>query len=135
LWVSIDGGKQWAQYKGRRDFLLSQYGISLSAARDDLVLATMDAASGLLTTSIAAIATPDLMSKDAVLLDSTSIQYLNSQRRMGGRRCHVLRPQSHTRRFHHVLQKGRHIFGDMKIEIIDPEAKWWIRSRAANTAA
>jgi hypothetical protein len=124
LWISIDGGKQWAQYKGSGFPAAAVRDIVIQPRESDLVLATHGRGIWIIDdiSSLRAL-TPDLMSKDAVLLDSTSIQYLNSN---GGwpEGDATFSGASRTQdAFITYYQKGRHIFGDMKIEILDPDGK------------
>jgi len=67
--------------------------------------------------------TPDLMAKDAVLMDSTSTQYLNANGGWPEGDATFSGPNRTTDAFITYYQKSRHIFGDMKIEIIDPAGK------------
>jgi hypothetical protein len=63
------------------------------------------------------------MAKDAVLLDSTSIQYLNANGGWPEGDATFFGSSRTNDAFITYYQKGRHIFGDMKIEIIDPNGK------------
>jgi photosystem II stability/assembly factor-like uncharacterized protein len=124
LWISIDSGKQWAQYKGSGFPAVAVRDIVVHPRESDLVLAThgrgiwiIDDISSLRTL------TPDLMAKDAVLLDSSSIQYLNSNGGWPEGDATFSGPSRTQDAFITYYQKGRHIFGDMKIEIIDPDGK------------
>ncbi len=124
LWISIDGGKQWAQYRGSGFPAVAVRDIVVHPRESDLVLAThgrgiwiIDDISSLRTL------TPDLMAKDAVLLDSSSIQYLNSNGGWPEGDATFSGPSRTQDAFITYYQKGRHIFGDMKIEIIDPDGK------------
>jgi photosystem II stability/assembly factor-like uncharacterized protein len=124
LWVSIDGGKQWAQYKGSGFPSVAVRDIVIQPRENDLVLATHGRGIWIIDdiSSLRSL-TPDLMSKDAVLLDSTSIQYLNSNGGWAEGDATFSGPSRTQDAFITYYQKGRHIFGDMKIEIIDPEGK------------
>jgi photosystem II stability/assembly factor-like uncharacterized protein len=124
LWVSIDGGKQWAQYKGSGFPSVAVRDIVIQPRENDLVLATHGRGIWIIDdiSSLRSL-TPDLMSKDAVLLDSTSIQYLNSNGGWAEGDSTFSGPSRTQDAFITYYQKGRHIFGDMKIEIIDPEGK------------
>ncbi len=124
LWISIDGGKQWAQYKGSGFPSVAVRDIVVHPRESDLVLATHGRGIWIIDdiSSLRSL-TPDLMSKDAVLLDSTSIQYLNSGGGWAEGDATFSGPSRTQDAFITYYQKGRHIFGDMKIEIIDPEGK------------
>jgi len=124
LWISIDGGRQWAQYKGSGFPSVAVRDIVVHPRESDLVLATHGRGIWIIDdiSSLRSL-TPDLMAKDAVLLDSTSIQYLNSNGGWAEGDATFSGPSRTQDAFITYYQKGRHIFGDMKIEIIDPEGK------------
>src|SRR5258708_3269473 len=124
LWISIDGGKQWAQYKGSGFPAVAVRDIVVQARESDLVLATHGRGIWIIDdiSSLRAL-TPDLMTKDAVLLDSTGVQYLNSNGGWAEGDATFYGPSRTSDAFITYYQKGRHIFGDMKIEIIDPDGK------------
>src|SRR6202041_654604 len=80
LWISVDGGQRWAQYKGSDFPAVAVDDIAVHARESDLVLAThgrgiwiMDDISPLRAL------TPDLMTKDATLIEGPpAIQYFNA---------------------------------------------------------
>ena len=74
LWISIDGGQRWAQYKGSGFPAVAVRDIVVHPRESDLVLATHGRGIWIIDdiSSLRAL-TPDLMAKDAVLLDSTSV--------------------------------------------------------------
>jgi photosystem II stability/assembly factor-like uncharacterized protein len=124
LWVSIDGGQQWAQYKGSGFPAVAVRDIVIQQRENDLVLATHGRGIWIIDdiSSLRSL-TPDLMTKDAVLLDSTSIQYLNSNGGWAEGDATFSGASRTQDAFITYYQKGRHIFGDMKIEVIDPDGK------------
>ncbi len=124
LWISIDGGKQWAQYKGSGFPAVAVRDIVVQPRESDLVLATHGRGIWIIDdiSSLRAL-TPDLMAQEAVLLDSTGLQYLNSNGGWAEGDATFHGPSRTTDAFITYYQKRRHIFGDMKIEIIDPEGK------------
>lgn len=124
LWISIDGGQQWAQYKGSGFPAVAVRDIVIQQRENDLVLATHGRGIWIIDdiSSLRSL-TPDLMAKDAVLLDSTSIQYLNANGGWAEGDATFSGPSRTTDAFITYYQKSRHIFGDMKIDIIDPDGK------------
>ncbi len=125
LWISVDGGQHWAQYKGSNFPAAAVRDIAVHAREGDLVLAThgrgiwiIDDISPLRSLS------PDLMSKEAVLIPGRpAMQYFETSggwpegdEAFSGRS----RPTEAQITYY---QKGRHIFGDLKIEIFDPSGK------------
>lgn len=124
LWVSIDGGKQWAQYKGSGFPAVAVRDIVVHPRESDLVLATHGRGIWIIDdiSSLRAL-TPELMSQDALLMDTTGIQYLNSNGGWAEGDATFSGASRPTGAFITYYQKGRHIFGDMKIEVLDPEGK------------
>ena len=123
LWISVDGGQRWAQYKGTDFPAVPVDDIAVQARESDLVLAThgrgiwiVDDISPLHTL------TPEVMAKEAMLLPGRpSIQYFDTyggwpegDETFKGRN----RPADAQITYY---QKGRHIFGDLKIEIFDQD--------------
>jgi photosystem II stability/assembly factor-like uncharacterized protein len=125
LWISVDGGQRWAQYKGSNFPAAAVRDIVVHAREGDLVLAThgrgiwiIDDISPLRSLS------PDLMSREAVLIPGRpAMQYFEvsggwpeGDESFSGRS----RPTEAQITYY---QKGRHIFGDLKVEIFDPSGK------------
>jgi photosystem II stability/assembly factor-like uncharacterized protein len=125
LWVSVDGGQRWAQYKGS-DFPAAPVDdIAVQGRESDLVLATHGRGIWIIDDiSPWRALTPDVMSKDAALISGRpSIQYFEAgggwaegNETFRGRG----RPSDAQITFY---QKGRHIFGDLKIEIFDQDGQ------------
>ena len=124
LWISIDGGKQWAQYKGSGFPAVAVRDIVVQPRQSDLVLATHGRGIWIIDdiSSLRAL-TPEVMAQDAVLFDSTGTQYLNSSGGWPEGDATFSGPGRSTDAYITYYQKSRHIFGDMKIEIIDPQGK------------
>jgi len=124
LWVSIDGGKQWAQYRGSNFPAVAVRDIVIQARESDLVLATHGRGIWIID-DIAPLRmlTPDFMSKDAVLLEGTAQQYLNSNGGWAEGDSTFYGQNRNQDAFITYYQHGRHIYGDLKIEIFDPAGK------------
>ncbi len=124
LWISVDGGQHWAQYKGSNFPAVAVRDIAVQARESDLVLAThgrgiwiIDDISGLRAL------TPDLMAKEAALIPGRSIQYLESGGGWPeGDESFTGRSRSSEAQITYY-QRSRHIFGDLKIEILDADGK------------
>jgi hypothetical protein len=125
LWISVDGGQHWAQYKGSNFPAAPVDDVVVQARESDLVLAThgrgiwiVDDISPLRTL------TPEVMTKEAMLIPGRpSFQYFDVEggwpegdESFRGRS----RPGDAQITYY---QKGRHIFGDLKIEIFDQDGK------------
>ncbi len=124
LWMSIDGGKNWAQYRGSNFPAVAVRDIVIQPRTSDLVMAThgrgiwiIDDISSLRTL------TPDLMAKEAVLLDTTAVQYLSTNGGWNEGDAAFSGPSRSNSAYITYYQRSRHIFGDMKIEIFDSAGK------------
>jgi photosystem II stability/assembly factor-like uncharacterized protein len=124
LWISVDGGKDWAQYKGSGFPAVAVRDIAIQPRESDLVLATHGRGIWIVDdiSSLRKL-TPEVMAQDAVLFDSTGTQYLNSFGGWPEGDATFNAPSRTSDAFITYYQKGRHIFGDMKIEVLDPEGK------------
>jgi photosystem II stability/assembly factor-like uncharacterized protein len=124
LWISVDGGQHWAQYKGSNFPAVAVRDIVVQAREGDLVLATHGRGIWVIDDISAWRAlTPDVMSKEATLIPGRAIQYFETSggwaegdESFTGRN----RPSEAQITYY---QKGRHIFGDLKIEILDKDGK------------
>jgi len=125
LWISVDGGQRWAQYKGTDFPDVPVDDIAVQARESDLVLATHGRGIWIVDDiSPLRLLTPEMMTKDATLLPGRpSIQYFDAwggwsegDETFKGRN----RPSDAQITYY---QKGRHIFGDLKIEIFDQDGK------------
>jgi photosystem II stability/assembly factor-like uncharacterized protein len=124
LWISADGGQRWAQYKGSNFPAVAVRDIVVQSRESDLVMATHGRGIWIID-DIAPLRllTPDFMAKDAVLLDATAQQYLNANGGWPEGDSTFFGPNRNTDAFITYYQRGRHIFGDLKIEIFDAEGK------------
>jgi len=124
LWISVDGGQHWAQYKGSNFPAVAVRDMVVHPRESDLVLATHGRGIWIIDDISAYRAlTPDLMAKEAALIPGRSIQYFETSggwsegdETFNGRN----RPSEAQITYY---QKSRHIFGDLKIEILDQSGK------------
>jgi len=125
LWVSIDGGQRWAEYKGGNFPSVAVRDISVHSRESDLILATHGRGIWIVDDiSPLRALTPELMQKDAVLLTSRpAIQYMNASGGWPEGDEAFSGPSRPTDAFITYYQKSRHIFGDLKIEIFDHDGK------------
>ena len=94
LWISVDGGQRWAQYKGSDFPAVAVRDIVVQARESDLVLATHGRGIWIIDDiSPLRALTPDLMSKEAALIPGKADSVPRSVRRLAGRRRDVQRPQ------------------------------------------
>jgi photosystem II stability/assembly factor-like uncharacterized protein len=124
LWISVDGGQHWAQYKGSNFPAVAVRDLAVQARESDLVLATHGRGIWIIDDISAWRAlTPDLMGQEAALIPGKAIQYFET---FGGwpegdESFHGRSRPSEAQITYY--QKGRHIFGDLKIEILDQDGK------------
>jgi photosystem II stability/assembly factor-like uncharacterized protein len=123
LWISTDGGQRWAQYKGSDFPAVAVRDIVVQARASDLVLATHGRGIWIIDdiTPLRALK-PQLMEKGAALVEGPpAIQYFNAPGGWPEGDETFNGPSRPTDAFITYYQKGRHIFGDLKIEIFSPE--------------
>ncbi len=125
LWISVDGGQHWAQYKGSDFPEVAVRDIVVHPRASDLVLATHGRGIWIIDDiSPLRALTPDLMAKDATLVEGPpAIQYLNANGGWPQGDASFIGPSRPTDAFIDYYQKHRHIFGDLKIEIFDQDGK------------
>ena len=137
LWISIDGGEHWAQYKGSDFPAVAVRDIVVQPRESDLVLATHGRGIWIIDDiSSLRLLTPEVMAKDAVLLDSTSTQYLNANGGWAEGDATYSRPQPHPGRLHHLLpEEPAYFWRHEDRNYRSATANWWIPSRAASIGA
>ncbi len=124
LWISVDGGQHWAQYKGSNFPAAAVRDIAVQARESDLVLATHGRGIWVIDDISAWRAlTPELMSKEAALIPGKAIQYFDAGGGwIEGDESFVGRSRPSEAQITYY-QRSRHIFGDLKIEILDESGK------------
>ncbi len=124
LWISVDGGQHWAQYKGSNFPAAAVRDIAVQARESDLVLATHGRGIWIIDDiSPLRALTPDLMAKEAALIPGKAVQYFETS---GGwpEGDEAFRGRNRpTEAQITYYQRSRHIFGDLKIEILDENGK------------
>jgi photosystem II stability/assembly factor-like uncharacterized protein len=124
LWISIDGGKRWAQYKGSDFPAVAVRDLVIHPRESDLVVATHGRGIWIID-KIAALRalTPELMAKDAALFPGTAVQYISAFGGWNEGNATFSGPGRPSDALITYYQRTRHIFGDMKIEIFDQSGK------------
>ena len=125
LWISVDGGQKWAQYKGTDFPSVPVRDIVVQARENDLVLATHGRGIWIIDDiSPWRALTPDLMSKEAALIPGKpGIQYFQANGGWAeGDESFTGRSRPNEAQITYY-QRGRHIFGDLKIEILDENGR------------
>ncbi len=125
LWISVDGGQRWAQYKGSDFPNVAVHDIVVQARESDLVLATHGRGIWIIDDiSPLRALTPDLMTQEATLIEGRpAVQYLNADASFPQGDESYVGPSRPGDAAITYYQKSRHIFGDLKIEIFDQDGK------------
>ncbi len=125
LWITIDGGQHWAQYKGSNFPAVAVRDIVVQPRTSDLVLATHGRGIWIIDNiSPLRSLTSDSMNEEAGFLPlPQAVQWMetNGGWPEGANAFHGPSQPDEAAIFYY--QRARHIFGDLKIEIFDAEGK------------
>jgi len=125
LWISLDGGKQWAQYKGHDFPDVAVRDIVVQSRESDLVLATHGRGIWIVDdiTPLRKL-TPDVLAQDAVFVPGKQVQQrLETNGGWAEGNATFFGPDPVDAALITYYQKKRHIFGKMTIEIFDDQNK------------
>jgi photosystem II stability/assembly factor-like uncharacterized protein len=125
LWISLDGGKQWAQYRGLEFPQVPVRDIVVHQRESDLVVATHGRGIWVIDDiSPLRKLTPDVMSEEAGFLQGRPAQQrLNANGGWAEGSAMFTGANPADAAVITYYQKKRHIFGKMKIEILDAQGK------------
>ena len=125
LWISIDGGRNWAQYKPTGFPSVAVRDLVVHPRTSDLVLATHGRGVWIVDDiSPLRALTPALMSEEAGFLPSQpAAQLLETFGGWAEGDATYTGPNRPTVAFLNYYQRSRHIFGDLKLEIFDAQGK------------
>jgi photosystem II stability/assembly factor-like uncharacterized protein len=126
LYVSVDGGKSWAQFKGSRFPAVAVRDLAIQPRTNDLVLGTHGRGIWVIDdiTPLRSL-TPDILSKEASFVAGEPVQQQRIESSGGwanGAATYVgdNPPAAAVITYY---QKSRHLFGKLKIEVLDPSGK------------
>jgi photosystem II stability/assembly factor-like uncharacterized protein len=125
LWISIDGGERWAQYKGSSFPNVAVRDIVVHPRTSDLILATHGRGIWIID-NIAPLRalTPEVMTQEATFLPiPPAVQYIEANGGWPEGNNSFTGPERTETAQIPYYQRSRHIFGDLKIEIFDSEGK------------
>ena len=125
LWVTLDGGKQWAQYKGAEMPNVAVRDLAIHPRDHALVIATHGRGIWIVDdiTPLRAL-TPETLSKEAVFLQAKpSVQSIGGSGGWSSGDAVFVGPNPTDEAVFVYYQKKRHIFGDLKIEVLDSAGK------------
>jgi photosystem II stability/assembly factor-like uncharacterized protein len=125
LWISVDGGARWAQYKGTGFPAVAVRDLVVHPRTSDLVLATHGRGIWIVDDIAPWRAlTDDVLRQDAGFLPvPTAVQWMETNGGWAEGDATFSGPSHSTEAFIPYYQRSRHIFGDLKIEILDAQGK------------
>jgi photosystem II stability/assembly factor-like uncharacterized protein len=125
LWISIDGGKQWAQYKGGDLPNVAVRDLAIHPRDNDLVIATHGRGIWIVDdiTPLRAL-TPETLGKEAVFLQGGPVvQRIRARGGWSNGDAEFTGPNPPGDAVITYYQKKRHIFGDLTIGVYDADGK------------
>ena len=125
LWISIDGGKNWAQYKGGDLPNVAVRDLAIHPRDKDLIIATHGRGIWIIDdiTPLRAL-TPEVLAKEAVFIEARStVQRIPASGGWVNGDAAFVGPNPGDEAVITYYQQKRHIFGDLKIEILDAAGK------------
>jgi photosystem II stability/assembly factor-like uncharacterized protein len=125
LWISVDGGQRWAQYKGANFPAVAVRDIFIHPRTSDMILATHGRGIWIVDDiSPLRALTQDLMSEYAKFLPvPAAIQWMETFGGWSEGDGTFVGPNHPTDAIIPYYQRSRHIYGDMKIEVLDQQGK------------
>src|SRR5467141_3386003 len=125
LWISVDGGQHWAQYKGSNFPAVAARDLVVHPRESDLVMATHGRGIWIIDDiSPLRALTPELMDKDAALIAGKPlVEYISANGGWPEGDETFIGSSRPADAYITYYQKRRHIFGDLKIEILDQDGK------------
>ena len=125
LWVSIDGGKNWAQYKGGDLPNVAVRDLAIHPRDKDLIIATHGRGIWIIDdlTPLRTL-TPEVLAKEAAFIDARpTVQRIPASGGWVNGDAAFVGSNPTNEAVITYYQQKRHIFGDLKIEILDPTGK------------
>jgi len=125
LWVSVDGGKQWAHYKGGDLPAVAVRDLAIHPRDHDLVIATHGRGIWIVDdlTPLRALTPEVLASTVAFLPGRPTVQRLQAGGGWANGDAIYIGPNPPDDAVITYYQRRRHIFGDMKLEVYDASGK------------
>jgi hypothetical protein len=125
LWITLDGGKQWAQYKGGDLPNVAVHDIAIHPRDNDLVIATHGRGIWIVDniTPLRALS-PDVLQKDVVFMQTAPVvQRIPAQGGWANGDAAFEGANPPDGAVITYYQRTRHIFGDLSIDVTDATGK------------
>jgi hypothetical protein len=125
LWVSIDGGKNWAQFKGNHFPAVAVRDLAIHPRDNDLVLATHGRGVWIIDdmTPLRAL-TPDLLKQDVAFVSARPVQQrIEGTGGWANGDAVFVGDNPPDAAVINYYQRERHLFGKMKLEILDASGR------------
>jgi hypothetical protein len=125
LWVSLDGGARWAQYKGGDLPSVPVRDLAIHPRDNDLVIATHGRGIWIVDdiTPLRAL-TSDALAKEAFFIEGRpTVQSISGGGGWANGDAEFVGQNPDGDAVITYYQRRRHIFGDLKIEVFDPQGK------------
>jgi len=125
LWITLDAGKQWAQYKGGEMPNVAVRDLAIHPRDNDLVIATHGRGIWIVDdiTPLRAL-TPDVLAKEVAFLQTAPVQQrINAFGGWVDGDAVYVGPNSPNDAVITYYQRRRHIFGDLKMDVAGPDGK------------
>jgi photosystem II stability/assembly factor-like uncharacterized protein len=125
LWVSLDGGRQWAQYKGGELPSVAVRDLAIHPRDHDLVIGTHGRGIWIVDdiTPLRALVAETLAKDSAFIEAKPSVQRIPASGGWSNGDAVFVGPNPPDEAVITYYLKKRHIFGDLKIEVFDPQGK------------
>ena len=125
LWISVDGGKQWAHYKGGDLPAVAVRDLAVHPRDHDLVIATHGRGIWIIDdiSPLRALTPEILASSVAFLPGRPTVQRLQGGGGWANGDAMYVGPNPPSDAVITYYQRRRHIFGDMKLEVFDASGK------------
>jgi photosystem II stability/assembly factor-like uncharacterized protein len=125
LWVSIDGGKNWAQFKGNHFPAVAVRDLAIQPRDNDLVLATHGRGIWIIDdiTPLRAL-TPDLLKQDVAFVSARPVQQrIEGSGGWANGDAVFIGDNPPDAAVINYYQRERHLFGKLKLEVLDPSGR------------
>ncbi len=125
LFISIDGGKAWAQFKGGRFPAVAVRDLAIQARENDLVLATHGRGIWIIDdiTPLRAL-TPELLAQEATFVAARPVlQRIEGQGGWANGDAVFVGENPPDSAVITYYQRSRHLFGKMKLEVLDASGR------------